>query len=109
MPLLLLLPAADIGRKFSRLTLDYNPIHVSSTLAKLFGFRRTVAHGMCVVGHCVPHIVKALPARVTTLTVSFRKPVFLPSTVSLRVVGTAFSVLDDAGSVCQVGSIAVEN
>lgn len=37
---------ASVGRAYARLSGDGNPIHVSFWLAKLFGFKRDLAHGM---------------------------------------------------------------
>ena len=36
----------DIGRRYGRVTGDLNPIHLSALSARLFGFRRAIAHGM---------------------------------------------------------------
>ncbi len=47
----------DLGRRFARLVQDYNPIHVSAPTAWLFGFKATVAHGMCVVGRVLPTVL----------------------------------------------------
>lgn len=36
----------DIGRKYAKISGDYNPIHLHSACAKLFGFKQVIAHGM---------------------------------------------------------------
>ncbi len=41
--------SSDKGRKYARVTGDYNPIHVSRYAAKLLGFQRNLAHGLCVL------------------------------------------------------------
>ncbi|MCF5779209.1 acyl dehydratase, partial [Pseudomonas poae] len=41
---------ADLGRRFARVSGDFNPIHTSLIGAKLFGFRRAIAHGMWTLG-----------------------------------------------------------
>lgn len=35
-----------IGRRYAKICSDYNPIHISKTLAKLMGFKRDIAHAM---------------------------------------------------------------
>lgn len=37
---------ADLGRRYARVSGDANPIHTSALGARLFGFRRAIAHGM---------------------------------------------------------------
>ena len=38
----------DTGLRFAGVVADYNPIHLKSWSAKLFGFKRPIAHGMFV-------------------------------------------------------------
>ncbi|MCM8533251.1 MAG: hypothetical protein NE330_18930, partial [Lentisphaeraceae bacterium] len=40
---------ANIGKKYAKISSDYNPIHVSNIAAKLFGHSRSIAHGMWVI------------------------------------------------------------
>ena len=47
------------GRRFAALNGDVNPIHMSSTLAQLFGFRSSVAHGMFVLARSIAAIENA--------------------------------------------------
>jgi len=37
---------ADIGRRYARVSGDYNPIHLSALTARLFGFPQAIAHGL---------------------------------------------------------------
>ena len=37
----------DIGRRYGAVSGDRNPIHLYPLSAKLFGFKRQIAHGMC--------------------------------------------------------------
>ena len=109
---------ADLSRRYASQSADYNPIHLSAATAKLFGFRSTVCHGMAVLGRALPAITACLPAdavsrsRPGEVTVTFRKPVFLPSTVQLRVWRSsasrvAFEISDRGDSVCQYGDVTV--
>lgn len=78
---------ADIGRKFARLTGDFNPIHVSNLAAKLFGFPRAIAHGMWAVARGLSQTIDetsgplASPCR---LDAQFKGPVFVGSRVTVR-------------------------
>jgi len=38
----------DTGLRFAAVVADYNPIHLYPWSAKLFGFKRAIAHGMFV-------------------------------------------------------------
>lgn len=44
---------ADLGRRFARVSGDFNPIHTSVIGARLFGFRRAIAHGMWTLGRAL--------------------------------------------------------
>ena len=59
-----------------------NPIHLSGLTAKAFGFKRAIAHGMWVKARVLAALGGRLPDAFT-VDVAFRKPLFLPSTVTL--------------------------
>ncbi|MFV0252970.1 MAG: MaoC/PaaZ C-terminal domain-containing protein [Beutenbergiaceae bacterium] len=75
---------ADTGRAYARVSGDTNPIHRNALTARLFGFRRAIAHGMYTAGRALATIG---PTRgeAFSWTAEFRKPVFLPGTVSFGV------------------------
>ena len=72
----------DAGRRYAKVSGDVNPIHLSGLTAKAFGFKRAIAHGMWVKARVLGALSGRLPDAVS-LDVSFRKPLFLPSTVTL--------------------------
>jgi acyl dehydratase len=72
----------DAGRRYAKVSGDVNPIHLSGLTAKAFGFKRAIAHGMWVKARVVGALAGRLPDEIA-LDVSFRKPLFLPSTVTL--------------------------
>ena len=72
----------DAGRRYAKVSGDVNPIHLSGLTAKAFGFKRAIAHGMWVKARVLGALAGRLPDAVD-LDVSFRKPLFLPSTVTL--------------------------
>lgn len=93
---------AGTGRAYAAVSGDRNPIHTSALGAKAFGFPRAIAHGMYTASRA---LAEAGPRRGAAYdwTVSFAKPVLLPSTVdvALRPAGDV-----DAGVRDAVGRVA---
>jgi acyl dehydratase len=73
----------DIGRRYAAVSGDCNPIHLHALSAKAFGFPRAIAHGMWTKARCLSALAGDLP-EAYTITVSFRKPVLLPSAVGFE-------------------------
>lgn len=71
---------SDLGRRYAAVTGDRNPIHLHPLTAKLFGFRRNIAHGMWSKARCLAAFTGRMPDSCTVRT-EFRQPVLLPSTV----------------------------
>jgi acyl dehydratase len=74
---------ADIGRRYAKVSGDYNPIHLSAASAKLFGFPQAIAHGLWNKARTLAALAEHLPAANIEIAVEFRKPVRLPSEVTL--------------------------
>ena len=72
----------DAGRRYAKVSGDVNPIHLSGLTAKAFGFKRAIAHGMWVKARVLGALSGRLPDAFT-VDAAFRKPLFLPSTVTL--------------------------
>jgi acyl dehydratase len=72
----------DAGRRYAKVSGDVNPIHLSALAAKAFGFKRAIAHGMWLQAKALAALTGRLPEAVA-LDAAFRKPLFLPSTVTL--------------------------
>jgi acyl dehydratase len=73
---------ADAGRRYAKVSGDVNPIHLSRLTAKAFGFKRAIAHGMWVKARVLGALSGRLPDELS-IDVQFKKPLFLPSTVTL--------------------------
>ena len=71
----------DLGRTYAAVSGDSNPIHLYPLTAKALGFPRQIAHGMWTLARSVAAIENRLPDAVT-VEVAFKKPVFLPGTVT---------------------------
>ena len=63
---------------------DRNPVHLSRLAARLFGFRRAVAHGMYTAGRALAD-VGPRAGHMFVWTAEFAKPLLLPATVAVRV------------------------
>ena len=74
---------ADIGRQYAKVSGDYNPIHLSAASAKLFGFPTAIAHGLWNKARTLAALSGHLPKANLEIAVHFRKPVRLPSEVTL--------------------------
>ena len=73
----------DIGRQYARVSGDYNPIHLSAASAKVFGFPTAIAHGLWNKARTLAALADHLTRANLEITVHFRKPVRLPSEVTL--------------------------
>jgi len=71
----------DLGRRYAAVSGDHNPIHLYPLTAKALGFDRQIAHGMWSKARCVAAVENRLPDAVR-IEVGFRKPIFLPGTVT---------------------------
>jgi hypothetical protein len=71
--------AGYVGRRYGAASGDRNPIHLYALTARLFGFRRAIAHGMWTVARCLA--AHGTPAA-TVVRADFRAPVPLPGTVT---------------------------
>lgn len=75
---------ADMGRRYAKITGDYNPIHVSKLLAKIFGFKRDLIHGMWSLARCLAHLPLAELEGAVRLDVAFKGPVYMQSKVNMK-------------------------
>jgi acyl dehydratase len=72
--------SADTGRRYAKVSGDMNPIHLHPLTARLFGFPRTIAHGMWAKARVLAALEGRIPGAFTA-DVDFRKPVTIPGTV----------------------------
>ena len=76
----------NIGRRYARVSGDFNPIHLSGWLAKPFGLKLAIAHGMWSQAKMLSCIVRQAlyKNQVTRVVTQFKQPIFLPDTVWLE-------------------------
>ncbi len=83
-----LIAHANTGRRYAKLSGDYNPIHLSSISARAFGFKKPIAHGMWTLSRAVSAFVShqehAELLVVKEVNCRFKKPVFLPNEIHIH-------------------------
>ncbi|WP_433081349.1 MaoC family dehydratase [Dactylosporangium sp. CA-052675] len=84
------------GTDYAAASGDRNPIHTSRVLARAFGFRSTIAHGMWTKGRCLAALEGRLPAAYT-VSVQFKRPILLPATVAFSA-GDGHIAVHDRGT-----------
>jgi acyl dehydratase len=85
---------AGIGRRYAEVSGDRNPIHMSDLAAKLFGFKRAIAHGMWTKARALAQLGARVPDAFT-VDVRFEKPLFIPAKVVFAAEDGRFAVRDE--------------
>ncbi|KJZ14174.1 hypothetical protein TW85_09590 [Marinomonas sp. S3726] len=83
------------GKVYAKISGDYNPIHISKTLAKLFGLKRDIAHGFGVLAQALAsNGIDEITQGHTQLALDtvFKGPLFLEETASVKL-----AISDDNG------------
>lgn len=75
--------AGGIGRRYGRVSGDINPIHLSGITAKMFGFRKAIAHGMWTKARALATLMPREALDQAEAMVEFKTPLFLPARASL--------------------------
>ena len=93
--------AADMGRRYARVSGDYNPIHLSAVSASLFGFKKgAILHGMWTKARSVSSLMPRtsslsptgnLDIPMAEVFVEFKTPLYLPSSTVLSAKESATS------------------
>ncbi len=65
------------GKRYAAITGDYNPIHISRLLAKLFGFRRDLVHGMWGVARATNQIEELRSEGPVRVDIAFKGPLYM--------------------------------
>jgi hypothetical protein len=89
--------AGHFGRRYARVSGDWNPIHLARWLARPFGFRRPIAHGMGALARIDAELARGgAPAQ--ELAVRFRRTIDLPGSTRLLTAGDGrFALVDSQG------------
>ena len=73
--------ASGLGRQYGASSGDRNPIHLWPLTARLFGFKRHIAHGMWTKARCLAALMPPIDGRPFEIKVAFKTPVYLPADV----------------------------
>lgn len=76
--------ADDTGRRYARVSGDFNPIHLFARTAGWFGFKQAVAHGMWSMSRSLGEAAPHLPSEPIQIDTQFKLPLYLPSGVIFR-------------------------
>ncbi|MFA0442064.1 hypothetical protein BCU70_01495 [Vibrio sp. 10N.286.49.C2] len=68
------------SRAYAKLSGDYNPIHLSKTLSRLFGFRSPIIHGMHMVAKT--YLLMLQQGDHKNIRFTFKRPILLPQTIT---------------------------
>ncbi|MEM8593269.1 MAG: MaoC/PaaZ C-terminal domain-containing protein [Pseudomonadota bacterium] len=76
---------ADIGRRYAKISGDYNPIHLYPLTAKLLGFPKAIAHGMWMKAKLLSMLPEGYDGKHNVvIDVAFKLPNLLPATLDLH-------------------------
>lgn len=70
------------GRRYARISRDFNPIHLARITSRWFGFKRPIAHGMWSLARCLAAVDAQEPFTAAKIEARFMLPVFLPAWVT---------------------------
>lgn len=88
---------ATAGRRYARLSGDWNPIHLTNWSARLMGMRAPVIHGMHTLATSCAALENTNDRHATRIDCRFRAPVTLGSTMTLRAAHKTGEFVVEAG------------
>ncbi|MEE8156766.1 MAG: MaoC/PaaZ C-terminal domain-containing protein [Gammaproteobacteria bacterium] len=75
---------ANTGRRYARVSGDFNPIHLFGWSARLFGLPTPIAHGMWSLARCCAELITETQGVKATFSCDFKRPVPLPAKLRLE-------------------------
>jgi hypothetical protein len=79
---------SDLGRQYARSSGDYNPIHLAKGLARLFGFKQHIVHGMWTKSKAISELYAhhdLLFESAFEINTQFKQPLYLPSDANMLI------------------------
>ncbi|MCC2970639.1 MaoC/PaaZ C-terminal domain-containing protein [Massilia sp. IC2-476] len=98
---------AGAGRRYARLSGDWNPIHLARWSARLMGMRAPIIHGMHTLAASCAAIEKDRGRQVMRIACRFRAPVALGSSVTLRAGPDGEFVVESGDKVAVTGNCSL--
>ena len=74
---------SGMGRRYARVSGDFNPIHLHALTSRWFGFNKPIIHGMYMMARAQADIERKNGQAATQIDVAFKRPVVLPARVQL--------------------------
>lgn len=99
---------AAAGRRYARLSGDWNPIHLTGWSARLMGMRAPIIHGMHTLGASCAALEQETGEQARAIDCRFRTPVALGSSVALSFDATSQEfVVSAAGKPAVTGTVTL--
>ena len=76
---------SGMGRRYARISGDFNPIHLHPLVSRWFGFEKPIIHGMYMMARAQAELERKQSKALTYIDVTFKRPVILPARVQLWV------------------------
>lgn len=74
----------NMGKRYAKITGDYNPIHINKYAAKLFGFSSDIIHGMWNLAQAINHLPAIDSQSPQRLDALFKGPSFIGATMTMK-------------------------
>jgi hypothetical protein len=94
----------NMGMEYGKVSGDLNPIHLTTFMAKLFGFEKPFIQGFCTVNYAIKHFTLISGCTPRELCTTFVAPVFAGQTVELSYNAEAFEICDTNGKLLASGT-----
>ncbi|NLV20598.1 MAG: MaoC family dehydratase [Syntrophomonadaceae bacterium] len=95
---------ADLARRYGDTSGDYNIVHTSPVMARIFGYERTFIQGLCSANLIMSRLCMA-GIKLQHFTITFGRPVFMDSTVYLYYTDHEYRLQDIDNHVLCFGQI----
>lgn len=74
----------NAGRRYARVSGDYNPHHLFNATARLIGFKKAIAHGMWSLARTLAALERNMIfSHPFAVDAAFKLPIFMPATLTL--------------------------
>jgi acyl dehydratase len=74
---------SGLGRRYARVSGDFNPIHLHPFTSRWFGFNKPIIHGMYMMARAQADIERVEGQSANYIDVTFKRPVILPARIRL--------------------------
>jgi hypothetical protein len=91
------------GRRYGRLSGDFNVVHISPLAARLFGFPGPFVQGYCTLNHVIRVLSEHHPQGLRGVNIIFNRPAFENQTATVRHDQSRFEVCDQEGRLVAHG------